>query len=206
MMKSYTSGKRTSIALDPELTRRIEKMRKERGLKLSQYAKIALNKELDLDEMKVTKEFWKKLNDSSQYQKIKQLEGEVKKLKEYHITEKKLDKKLEKLKSQRIDDLSKKVKEIEDAKENETRWLELSMARLKDTEKFVGEIMKALYDGTGVMVSETRMEQVTPDGEKRKKELIKKLEKATGKKYKVDLKKIVISKEMLDDAEKLGKE
>ena len=66
--------------------------------------------------------------------------------------------------------------------------------------------MKALYDGTGVMVSENRMEQVTPDGEKRKKELIKKLEKATGKKYMVALKPIAITKEMLDDAEKLHKE
>jgi len=58
----------------------------------------------------------------------------------------------------------------------------------------------------GEMVSETWMEQVTPEREKRKKELIKALEKATGKKYKAQLKNIIISKEMLDDAEKLHKE
>jgi len=204
MKKSYTI-KRTSIALDPELTKRIEKMLKNSGGKLSKYAQEAIKKELQQDEMKNTIKFWNKLNDSSQYQKIKQLEGEVEKLKEYHITEKKLDKKLEKLKSQRIDDLSKKVKGIEDAKENETRWLELSMARQKDTDDFIQEVMKALYDGTGVMVSENRMEQVTPAGEKRKKELIKKLEKATGKKYKVAPKPITITKEMMDDAEKIWK-
>ncbi len=101
-----------------------------------------------------------------------------------------------------IKDQKEKITELSQ-KEVEIEWL---TEKVKDTEKFVGEIMKALYDGTGKMVSENRMEQVTPDGEKRKKELIKKLEKATGKKYMVALKPIAITKEMLDDAEKLHKE
>jgi len=203
MKKSYTNKKRTTIALDPDMTKRIEKVLKNSGGKLSKYARKALTDKLEEDEMKQTRELWNKLNASSQYQKIKQLEGEVKKLKEYHITEKKLDEKFKMLKSKRIDDLSKKIKEIEDAKENETRWLELSMARLKDTEKFVGEIMKAMYDGTAVMVSEDRMEGIDPGKEKSRKEFVKKLEKATGKKYKVP--PTAITKEMLVDAEKLWK-
>ena len=109
-------------------------------------------------------------------------------------------------KSNEIQELTKKVQELEETKENETRWLELSMAKQKDTDEFIQEIMQSLYDGTGVMVSENRMEQVTPDGEKRKKEWIKKLEKAIGKKYKIAQKPIAITKEMMDDAEKLHKE
>lgn len=197
--------KYTTIALNPEMTRRIEKVLKNKGMKLSKYAQAVLKSALDEDERQQTVEFWKKLQDSGQYQKIKQLEGEVEKLKEYHITKKKLDKKLEKLKSKRIDELSKKVKEIEDAKENETRWLELSMAKLKDAEKDIAEIMKGLYDGTWVLVSENRMEQITLESQKRTKESIKWLEKATGKKYKRELKPMVITKEMLDDAKKLSK-
>lgn len=100
-----------------------------------------------------------------------------------------------------IKDQKEKITELSQ-KEVEIEWL---TEKVKDTEKFVGEIMKALYDGTGKMVSENRMEQVTPDGEKRKKELIKKLEKATGKKYTVVLKPIEMTKEMLDDAEKIWK-
>jgi len=196
-MKKSSTIKRTAIALDPELTKRIKKVSKNSGMKMSTYAQERLKSALDADELKQTVEYWNKLQDSSQYQKIKQLEGEVAKLKEYHITEKKISEQFKKLKSKKIDDLSKKVKEIEDAKENETRWLELSMAELKDTQEFVGEVMKALYDGTGVMVSKNTMEQVTPAREKRKREWIKALEKATGKKYKVTPKPTAITKEML---------
>jgi len=76
MKKSYT-GKRTSIALDPALTKRIEKVSKKSGMKISTYAQERLKSALDMDELKQTVEFWKKLQDSTQYQKIKQLEGEV---------------------------------------------------------------------------------------------------------------------------------
>ena len=109
MKKSYMKKKYTTIALNPEMTRRIEKVLKNKGMKLSKYAQAVLKSALDADEREQTLEFYKKLMSSDQYQKIKQLEDEVKELKEYHITEKKLDKKLEKLKSQRIDDLEKKL-------------------------------------------------------------------------------------------------
>jgi len=91
MKKSYTNKKRTSVALDPELTKRIEKVLKNSGMKLSQYTRTVLNKELQLDEMKQTVEFYKKLQDSSQYQKIKRLEDEIEKLKKVHVTEKEFD-------------------------------------------------------------------------------------------------------------------
>ena len=91
MKKSYTNKKRTSVALDPELTKRIEKVLKNSGMKLSQYTKTVLNKELQLDEMKQTVEFYKKLQDSNQYQKIKRLEDEIEKLKKVHVTEKEFD-------------------------------------------------------------------------------------------------------------------
>jgi len=207
MKKSYTDKKRTTIALDPELTRRIEKMLKNKGTKLSKYAQEVLKSALAVDEMNQTVEFYKKLQDSGQYQKIKQLEGEVKKLKEYHITEKKINEQFKKLKSQKIDELSKKVKEIEDAKENETRWLELTTAELKDTKEAIREIMKGVHDGTWEIVSEYRAEQRLPNKVRQKnlKVWLKKLEKATGKKYKVNLKNIVVTDEMLDDyREKIG--
>jgi len=54
-----------------------------------------------------------KLDASDQYQKIKQLEGEVEKLKEYHITEKKISKQFKELKSKKIDDLEKRLEHFE---------------------------------------------------------------------------------------------
>jgi len=56
---------------------------------------------------------------------------------------------------EKITELSQKEAEIE--------WL---TEKVKDTEKFVGEIMKALYDGTGKMVSENKMEQQITDKER----------------------------------------
>jgi len=91
MKKSYTDKKRTTIALDPELTRRIEKMLKNSGKKLSKYTQEAIKKELENDERDKTIKKWEKLMDSSQYQRIKQLEGEVKKLKEDHISAKDIE-------------------------------------------------------------------------------------------------------------------
>ena len=116
MKKSYT-GKRTSIALDPELTKRIEKVSKKSGMKISTYAQERLKNALDADELKQTVEFWKKLQDSAQYQKIKQLEGEVEKLKKYDITEKKISEQFKKLKSKKIDDLEKRLASYESVNE-----------------------------------------------------------------------------------------
>ncbi len=79
MKKSYT-GKRTSIALDPELTKRIGKVSKNSGMKISTYAQEALKSALDVDEMKQILSSYKKLQDSGQYQRIKRLEGEIPKL------------------------------------------------------------------------------------------------------------------------------
>jgi len=81
MKKIYTDKKRTSIALDPDLTKRIEKVSKKSGMKISTYAQEVLKSALDADEMKQTLEFYKKLQDSGQYQKIKQLEDDVVSLK-----------------------------------------------------------------------------------------------------------------------------
>ena len=117
MKKSYTDKKRTSVALDPELTKRIEKVLKTSNMKLSKYAQEAIKKELENDEIRNTIKFWNKLNDSSQYQKIKQLEGEVEKLKEYHITEKKTTELFKKLKSKKIDDLEKRLVSYESVNE-----------------------------------------------------------------------------------------
>jgi len=90
-----------------------------------------------------------------------------------------------------------------DKKEDEIRWL---LLKQQQTEEWIHEINEGLLSGKWELVAENKMEEVTPEREKRKMEFIKKLEKATGKKYKVAPKPIMISKEMLDDAEKLGEE
>ncbi len=91
MKKSYTDKKRTSIALDPDLTKRVEKVLKNSGGKLSKYAQEAIKKELENDEMKQILSSYGKLDASEQYQKIKQLEGEVEKLKQDHVTAKEIE-------------------------------------------------------------------------------------------------------------------
>jgi len=90
MKKSYTI-KRTSIALDPDLTKRIEKMLKNSGKKLSKYAQEAIKKELENDERDETLEKWKKLMNDSQYLKMKRLEDNIEKLNEDHVTAKEID-------------------------------------------------------------------------------------------------------------------
>jgi len=116
MKKSYRKKGYTSIALNPEMASRIEKMLKNSGGKLSKYAQGAINKELENDEMKQILSTYGKLDASDQYQKIKQLEGEVEKLKEYHITEKKISKQFKELKSKKIDDLEKRLEGFEKEK------------------------------------------------------------------------------------------
>ena len=80
--KSYTKKKRTSIALDPDLTKRLDKVLGDK--KLSQFARDVLSKELDIIEMKNTIDFYKKLGESGQYHKIRQLEDDIKQLKRQH--------------------------------------------------------------------------------------------------------------------------
>jgi len=70
MKKSYTSKKRTSVALDPELTRRLEKVLKGSDKKLSQYARDALTKKVEDDEIKQRLAKLEKLTGADQYQKI----------------------------------------------------------------------------------------------------------------------------------------
>jgi len=80
--KSYTKKKRTSIALDPDLTKRLDKVLGDK--KLSQFARDVLNKELDIIEMRRTIDFYKKLGESGQYHKIRKLEADIKQLQRQH--------------------------------------------------------------------------------------------------------------------------
>jgi len=60
-------------------------------LKLSKYTQEAIKKELENDERDTTIKAWEKLMGSGQYQKIKQLEKEVEKLKQDHVTAKEIE-------------------------------------------------------------------------------------------------------------------
>ena len=118
MKKSYPKEKRTTLHIDPEIKMRIDKILKNKGSRgRSKYAKTALEERLDEDERKQILDKWNRLGDSAQYQKIKQLEGEVEKLKEYHITEKKTTELFKKLKSKKIDDLEKRLVSYESVNE-----------------------------------------------------------------------------------------
>jgi len=134
MKKSYTNKKRTSVALDPELTKRIEKVLKNSGTKLSQYTKRVLNKELQLDEMKQTVEFYKKLQDSGQYQRIKRLEDEIEKLKKLHVTGKEFD-----ILEMRIDkferDEERRYKEMQSISESRMQAYKETIELLKAAKK-----------------------------------------------------------------------
>jgi len=90
MKKSYTDKKRTAIALDPETTKRIGKVLKNSDMKISTYTQVAIKSALDADEVKQNLEDMKKITSAAQYQKIKQLEGEVEKLKEDHTSVKEI--------------------------------------------------------------------------------------------------------------------
>jgi len=79
-MKKNSTIKRTAIALDPDLTRRIKKVLK--GRKLSKYTQDAIRKEIEVDEMEETKRILKQLTNTDQYHKIKQLENSIEKLKD----------------------------------------------------------------------------------------------------------------------------
>jgi len=85
--KSYTKkrkGERTSIALDPEMTKRLDKVLGDK--KLSEFAREVINKELEVQETKQTLKKFEKLGDSGQYQKIKRLETDIESLKKDHVS------------------------------------------------------------------------------------------------------------------------
>jgi len=84
MKGSYTGKKRTSIALDPDLTKRLDKVLGDK--KLSQFARDVLTKELETIEMRKTVDFFKKLGDSGQYLKIKRLETDIESLKKDYVS------------------------------------------------------------------------------------------------------------------------
>jgi len=63
-------------------------------------------------------------------------------------------------KSEEILELTKKVQDLEEAKENETRWLELSMAKQKETDEAIHEIMKGVHEGKWRIVSEYKAEEI----------------------------------------------
>ena len=74
-------------------------------------------------------------------------------------------------KDSKIEEQQKKIIELS-KKEAEIEWL---TEKVKDTEKFVGEIMKAMYEGTGKMVAPNKMEIQLTD--KERKEFKKRKEK-----------------------------
>jgi len=87
-MRKNSTIKRSVIALDPDLTKRLKKVLK--GRKLSKYTQDAIRKELEIDEMEETKRILKQLTDTAQYHKIKQLEEDIGKLKENSVNQKEL--------------------------------------------------------------------------------------------------------------------
>jgi len=89
MKENYTAKKRTSIALDPELTKRIAKVLGDK--KLAEFAREVINRELEIQETKQTLKKFEKLGDSGQYLKIKRLETDIENLKkDQHSFEKEL--------------------------------------------------------------------------------------------------------------------
>jgi len=75
MRKSYT-GKRTSIAIDPDLTKRIKKVLDSKD-KLSDFAREAIEDKIRQEEIRVVH----LMTNTEQYHKIKTLETDVKDLK-----------------------------------------------------------------------------------------------------------------------------
>jgi len=130
--KNYRKGKYTSIALNPEMTRRIEKVLKKKRIKLSKYAQAVLNTALDNEELKQTVEFWSKLHDSSQYQRIKRLEGDIEKLKADSVTQKEISTMIE-------DSLQRELKGYRDIFEDVRRHRLTIKKIVKDYKKWLRE-------------------------------------------------------------------
>jgi len=74
--KSYTSKKRTSIAIDPDLTKRINKVLSSKD-KLSDFARNAIDERLRQEEIRAVH----LMTDTEQFHKIRNLETDVKELK-----------------------------------------------------------------------------------------------------------------------------
>jgi len=90
MKKDYT-GKRTTVALDPELAKRIKKMLKVKKIILAEYTREALDDKLHIDESKIVLMNLAKITSTAQYHKLKQLEHDIEKLKKDHVTAKELN-------------------------------------------------------------------------------------------------------------------
>ncbi len=76
MRKSYTGKKRTSIAIDPDLTKRIKKVLDSKD-KLSDFAREAIEQKIRDEEIRTIH----LMTDTEQYHKIRSLEADVKELK-----------------------------------------------------------------------------------------------------------------------------
>jgi len=130
-MRKNSTIKRTAIALDPDLTRRLKKVLK--GRKLSKYTQDAIRKELEIDEMEETKRILKQLTDTDQYHKIKQLEEDIGKLKEDSVNQKVLATIIE-------DGLKKKLTSFESYSEYMIKHYLPALKRIvKDSHKWLRE-------------------------------------------------------------------
>jgi len=89
MKKDYT-GKRTTVALDPDLAKRIKKLLKGKKIILADYTREALDEKLHVDESKMVLENLAKITSTEQYHKIKQVEHDLEELKRDHVTAKEL--------------------------------------------------------------------------------------------------------------------
>lgn len=90
MKKDYT-GKRTTVALDPKLAKRIKKMLKGKKTILADYTRDALDEKLHVDESKIILVNLAKITSTAQYHKLKQLEHDIEELKKDHVTAKELN-------------------------------------------------------------------------------------------------------------------
>jgi len=88
MPKSYTKkrkGERTSIAIDPRLTNRIDKLLKNKET-LAEFSREAINQKLwDRESEKLAA-----LTDSEQFHKIENMKKDIEELKKDHVTAKEL--------------------------------------------------------------------------------------------------------------------
>jgi len=77
MKKSYTKEKRTTVALNPDMTSRIEKVLGKKGMKLSKFVIPIIDEALEVEEQKQLFQELNNLKDSKQYYKIKKLEERI---------------------------------------------------------------------------------------------------------------------------------
>jgi len=85
MKKSYTKEKRTTVALNPDMTSRIEKVLGKKGMSriyLSKFVIPVINEALEVEEQKQLFQELNNLKDSKQYYKIKKLEERIEEIPE----------------------------------------------------------------------------------------------------------------------------